>query len=214
MNRYKTLNSSNKGQLFIISAPSGAGKTSLVQELIERVKGIRRSVSYTTRPKRAGEEEGVHYHFVTQSQFEKMREEELFLESAHVFGNYYGTSRAWVESTVEKGNDVVFEIDWQGAQSIRAQWEDTTSVFILPPSEAALSQRLSQRAQDSHEVIAHRLQQAHKEIAHYHEYDYLIINDTFEHALSELIIIVEAARLKRTVQQHKHAALLNELLTN
>src|SRR5579884_3074698 len=165
------------GTLYIISAPSGGGKTSLVKALTASMPNIIVSVSHTTRPKRPGEEDGVNYHFVDQAQFKKLLAEDLFLEHATVFGNYYGTSRRWVEEKLQAGIDVVLEIDWQGAQQVRKLMPKTVSIFILPPSREVLLERLQARDQDNKAVIAKRMAAASNEISHYHEYDYLVIND-------------------------------------
>lgn len=200
------------GNLYIVSAPSGAGKTSLVSALIERDSAIQVSVSHTTRAMRPGEADGVNYNFVTKEAFEQLIAEGGFLEHAEVFGNYYGTSQAWVEAALAAGKDIILEIDWQGAQQVRRLLPEALSIFILPPSKQALQERLSNRGQDSDEVIAGRMAQAQSESSHYGEYDYVVINDRFELALDELAAIFQAERLKQGVQAKRHAHLIAELL--
>ncbi len=200
------------GTLFIVSAPSGAGKTSLVRALVEREPGVTLSVSHTTRPPRPGERDGVDYHFVDAATFERMVAEDAFLEHAEVFGNRYGTARATVERELEADRDVILEIDWQGARQVRAAMPGAVSVFILPPSREALEQRLRGRGQDDEAVIARRMARAVDEISHYDEYDYLVVNDVFETALEELRAIVRATRLRLPAQAARHAGLLRRLL--
>jgi len=202
-----------KGTLFIISAPSGAGKTSLVKALCEDDNSLRTSVSFTTRTIRPGEEHGVHYHFVSHDDFEAMLERSEFLESANVFGNYYGTSQVWVEQQLDAGMDVILEIDWQGALQVRKLLPDSVSIFILPPSRQALEERLNGRGQDDAEVIAKRMAQAKDEMSHYSEFEYLIINDDFSQALSELRAIVTAQRLQASRQHQQANNLINDLLS-
>lgn len=201
------------GNLYIVSAPSGAGKTSLVGALLRRLPAVKVSVSHTTRPARPGERDGVNYHFIDRSTFVAMLEAGTFLESAEVFGNYYGTSQHWVEETLAQGHDVVLEIDWQGAQQIRRRMPAALSIFILPPSRAALEQRLTSRGQDDPSVIAARMRQAVEEMSHYAEADYLVINDQFEQALDQLCAVMTAARLRTTSQLQRHRALVAELLS-
>jgi guanylate kinase len=200
------------GSLFIVAAPSGAGKTSLVKALVERNANISLSVSHTTRAPRDGEQNGVDYHFVDQSQFAQMREQNAFLESATVFDNSYGTSSEQVISQLEQGIDVILEIDWQGAQQVRDNYADATSIFILPPSLATLEQRLSNRGQDNDEIIARRMRDAVNEMSHYIEFDYLIVNDDFEQALSQLTAIITARRQTIALQKQSLSALLADLL--
>jgi guanylate kinase len=188
------------GVLFIVSAPSGAGKTSLVHALCTADPQVAVSVSYTTRAPRPGEDAGRHYHFVTRAQFERMLERGELLESALVHGNFYGTSEPWVRSQLAAGASIVLEIDWQGAAQVRRRFPDSIGIFVLPPSIAALEQRLRQRGQDAAEVIAARLQAARDEIAHACEYDYVIINDDFDTAVQDLRAIVRAARLRTALQ--------------
>ncbi len=201
------------GTLFIISAPSGAGKTSLVKQLVETTPGIAVSVSHTTRPPRPGEQDGVHYHFISLATFEEMLKADAFLESALVFGNRYGTSRAAVLDQLQNDQDVILEIDWQGAQQVREQMAESASIFILPPSRDALRQRLTGRDQDSAEVIDRRMAAALDELSHYAEFDYLVINDEFATALDELRAIVVAQRQRRAAQLQRRRELLQALLS-
>lgn len=201
----------SKASLFVISAPSGAGKTSLVKALLEQLDQVQVSVSNTTRDSRPGEVDGVNYHFTDKQAFLNMVEKGEFLEHAEVFGNYYGTSQAWVEETLAKGIDVILEIDWQGASQIRKQIS-CQSIFILPPSLKALQDRLSNRGQDSDEIIQQRMAEAKTETSHYPEADFLVINDDFDTALQELIAIIKAQRCLNTLQQKKHESLLSDLL--
>jgi guanylate kinase len=205
-----TNKNSKTGTLYIFSAPSGAGKTSLVKALLESTDDIVVSVSHTTRDKRPGEEEGVHYHYIDIPRFEKMVEENAFLEHARVFDNYYGTSQQSVEQQLANGLDVILEIDWQGARQVRERMGGI-SVFILPPSLQALEDRLTGRGQDGSEIIARRMQDAVNETCHYIEYDYIVVNDDFDQALGELRAIVIAQRLTRARQQLALADLLTDL---
>ena len=200
------------GTLYIISAPSGAGKSSLVKALIESQSGIRVSVSHTTRAMRPGEVDGVHCYFVDHAQFAQMLERAEFLEHAQVFDNFYGTSQVTLEQTLAQGFDLILEIDWQGAQQVRKLMPNAKSIFILPPTQEALRHRLVKRGQDSSEVIERRMQDAVNEMSHYVEYDYLVINDDFNHALSDLAAIFRANQLAQSLQQQRHAGLLSELL--
>lgn len=200
------------GTLYIVSAPSGAGKTSLVNALMDRLPDIGLSVSHTTRPRRPGEEDGTHYHFVSADTFDRMVREHAFLEHAQVFGNRYGTARAPLLAQLEAGRDVIVEIDWQGAQQVRDAMPEAVSVFILPPSRDELERRLRGRGQDSEEVIARRMRDAVSEISHYAEYDYLVVNDVFEQALTELAAIVYARRLRDSAQRERLKPLLADLL--
>ena len=204
---------SRRGTLFTVSAPSGAGKTSLVKALIESTQNICVSVSHTTRPIRPGEIDGVNYHFVDQDAFQDMLGRTAFLEHAQVFSNFYGTSQRWVEDTLAKGEDVILEIDWQGAQQVHHMMPDTVGVFILPPSQEALRNRLTGRGQDDEAVIDARMNEAANEMTHYVEADYLIINDVFNAALDEFKLIVGAQALKITRQQEIHQELLSGLLS-
>ena len=190
-----------RGILFVVSSPSGAGKTTLTRRILEKDPHVEISVSYTTRAPRPGEVDGRDYSFVGESTFERMEAEGAFLESARVFGNYYGTPRAPVLQAVEEGRDVLFDIDWQGAQQLAERARgDLVTVFILPPSRAALADRQRSRAQDSDEVVAKRMAQADSEMSHYAEYGYVIVNDDVDRAEGELHAILRAERLKRTRQ--------------
>lgn len=202
----------NTGLLFTVSAPSGAGKTSLVKALVERNPSVRISISHTTRAKRPGEADGRDYHFVTAAQFMERVNAGGFLEHAEVFGNYYGTSQQAVDELLSQGYDVILEIDWQGASQVRRLRPETVSVFILPPSREVLEQRLRGRGQDSEAVIARRLAAAREEISHYGESDYLIVNEDFERALSELETVVRSQRLRREYQQRRFVDLIRQLL--
>lgn len=203
----------DKGTLYIVSAPSGAGKTSLVAALVEKLPRLRISVSHTTRPRREGEVEGVNYHFTSRETFVRMVEEGRFLEHAEVFGNLYGTSADWVAETLRGGEDVILEIDWQGAAQIRRLLPEAASIFILPPCLKTLAQRLRTRASDDDHVIEKRLAGAREEMSHYGEFDYLVVNDNFERALHELAAIVEARRLTTDRQAVRQAATLADLLS-
>ncbi|WP_353573263.1 guanylate kinase [Candidatus Albibeggiatoa sp. nov. BB20] len=203
-----------QGHLYIISAPSGTGKTSLVKALLADTENLKVSVSHTTRPSREGEVHGVNYYFVDTAEFEAMLTENTFLEHASVFGNYYGTSKTWVESQLQQGIDIILEIDWQGAEKVRQLMPDAIGIFILPPSKQALSQRLYGRGKDNDEVIQRRLQAAIDEMRHCHEFDYLVVNDDFDHALQELQAIILSHRLKQSVQKNNLSELLQNLLAD
>ena len=203
----------SKGTLYIIAAPSGAGKTSLVAALVESTSHICVSVSHTTRAMRPGEVDGVNYHFTSVDKFKAMIEKDAFLEHAEVFGNYYGTSQVWVEEQLNQGKDVILEIDWQGAQQVRRLMPDAVSLFIIPPSKQALHERLVGRKTDDTSVIEKRMNLAVNEMSHYGEFDYLIINDQFDDALFDLKAIVRAQRLAMPFQQTYRQALLRELLS-
>lgn len=202
------------GTLFIVSAPSGAGKTSLVAALLQRQPWLNISVSHTTRPQRPGEVDGVNYHFIDRASFQQMVDAGRFLEHAQVFGNYYGTSCDWVEAQLAEGRDVVLEIDWQGAAQVRRLLPQAVAIFILPPSLEALADRLTGRGSDQSDVIQQRLAGAHAEISHYVEFDYLVVNDVFDEALDELASITLAQRLKASSQQQRLAPLLERLLNS
>ncbi|VFM95891.1 MAG: guanylate kinase [Candidatus Kentron sp. G] len=200
------------GTLYVVSAPSGAGKTSLVRALTADDPAALLCVSHTTRPPRPGERDGVHYHFVSESVFREIRERDAFLEYAEVFGNYYGTSREWLAEQLRRGVDVILEIDWQGARQVRNQIPECIGIFILPPSRDTLMRRLLDRGQDGESVIARRMRDAVSESSHFHEYDYLVINDGFDAALSDLRAILRSERLRRTRQAQCHRSLLASLL--
>lgn len=204
--------SATTGTLYIVSAPSGAGKTSLVKALVDAQPQVRVSVSHTTRAMRPGEVDGVNYHFVSREDFIARLERNEFLEHAEVFGNLYGTSQRWLEDTLVEGFDLILEIDWQGAQQVRRLMPHAKSIFILPPTQEALRQRLNNRGQDSDEIIDKRMREAVSEMSHYVEYDYLVINDDFAHALIDLQSIFRANQLIQKTQTHRHARLLGELL--
>jgi len=203
---------SKNGNLFIVSAPSGAGKTSLLKALTTNLDSITTSVSTTTRPIREGEVDGKDYHFVSIDEFGEMINKSEFLESAEVFGNFYGTSQSRINEQLSSGIDLVLEIDWQGAQQVRKLIPDAISIFILPPSQQALTDRLVGRAQDDESVIKKRMAAAKEEISHYHEFDYLVINDVFEEALNELELIIKSQRLLQTKQSSLHQQLITDLL--
>lgn len=202
------------GTLYIVSAPSGGGKTSLVNALLQSVSDLEVSVSYTTRPKRPGEEEGVNYHFIDEVRFNQLITDQIFLEYAQVFGCFYGTSRQWVEEKLRAGIDVILEIDWQGAQQIRTLLPEVVSIFILPPSQQILEQRLRARAQDNEQVIARRMAQARTEMSHCYEYDYWVVNDDFKQAIADLEVIMRARRLRQGAQKLKHTNLVANLLAS
>jgi guanylate kinase len=201
------------GKLYIISAPSGAGKTSLVKQLIADVDGLTVSISHTTRQMRPGETHGLDYYFVTAADFQVMQENEAFLEHAQVFDNFYGTARQTVEEKLNQGLDVILEIDWQGAEQIKKLLPDSLSIFILPPSTQVLLQRLRNRGQDDEQIIARRMRDAVTEIRHHDEFDYLVVNDVFALALTELKSIIIANRLTRQRQLPNLRPLLTSLLS-
>ena len=209
-----------QGCLYLISAPSGAGKTSLVKALLNAslqdhrdTSGLCVSISHTTRPMRPGEVDGDNYHFVDQAVFNRMQASGDFLEHAQVFGNYYGTSRNWVNERLAQGWDVILEIDWQGAEQIQQLLPGAISIFILPPSRHALEERLTNRGQDNAEVIASRMANAVNEMSHYAQADYLVVNDQFDHALADLQAILRSTQLRLVVQKQRNQALLDELLS-
>ncbi len=202
----------HQGRLYIISAPSGAGKTSLVAALLKADSAIEVSISHTTRKSRPGEQDGINYHFVDVQAFEQLISEGAFLEHAKVFDNYYGTSRAWIESRLAAGQDVILEIDWQGAQQVRKIMLNAMSIFILPPSKEALRSRLMGRGQDSEDIIELRMSEAESESSHYGEYDYLVINDDFDVALADLVSIFRAQRLVTDQQKLRNGNILAGLL--
>jgi guanylate kinase len=199
------------GNLFIVCAPSGAGKTSLVNALLEREPDIELSISYTTRAPRPGETDGRNYHFVTREQFLEMAGRGEFLEHAEVHGNFYATSQSWINARRAEGKDILLEIDWQGAAQVRGQIPDAVGVFILPPSPETLRRRLEGRGQDSAEVIEQRLLAARGEVAHVAEFDYVIINRNFDVAVTDLVSIVRAQRLRLAAQIERYRDLINQL---
>ena len=207
------MNTTAPGTLYTVSAPSGAGKTSLVAALVAQDPGLLASVSHTTRARRPGEVEGVNYHFTTREQFEQMLGRGDFLEHATVFGNLYGTSRSWVMETLAGGMDVILEIDWQGARQVRERIPGAQSIYILPPSRDTLESRLQGRNQDGAEVIGERMRQAVSEMSHWDESDYVVVNDRFEVALADLQAILRANRLRRPAQGTRLSGLVRELLS-
>ena len=200
----------SEGVLYIVSAPSGAGKTSLVKALLKTDPAIRLSVSYTTRPPRPGETDGRDYHYVNHERFEIMLAEGEFLEHAEVYGNFYGTSKGSIGRDLNAGRDVLLEIDWQGAEQVRQHFPQSASIFILPPSFNALRTRLAGRGQDSDEVIERRLAAAAHDVAHADAFDYIIVNDDFDHALQDLVAITRSIRLEAARQLKRHTALFEE----
>lgn len=202
--------SPRQGVLYIVSAPSGAGKTSLVKALLKADSAIRLSVSYTTRAPRPGETDGRDYHFVSHERFETMLAEGEFLEFAEVYGNFYGTSKGSISRDLAAGRDILLEIDWQGAKQVRQHFPSSVSVFVLPPSFNALRTRLAGRGQDSDEVIERRLAAAAHDVAHADEFNYIIVNDDFDHAVSDLVAITRTVRLEAARQLARHAALFDE----
>ncbi|MFT6778009.1 MAG: guanylate kinase [Paraglaciecola sp.] len=207
------------GNLFILAAPSGAGKSSLIKALLEKHlstdehnNAMQVSVSHTTRTSRAGEIDGVHYHFVNRTEFESLINQGAFFEHAEVFGHYYGTSKVVIEQTLQQGIDVFLDIDWQGARQVKAQIPDTATIFVAPPSKEELKKRLTERGQDSADIIKQRMTKAVSEISHYHEFDFIVVNDNFTAALSELDAIVTTRRLRKEKQIVRHQQLFDNLL--
>ncbi len=201
-----------EGILFIVSAPSGAGKTSLLRQLVPTDTRLVMSVSHATRPMRDGEQDGVHYHFVSVAEFEALIEAGAFLEHAQVFDNFYGTSESAVKAQLASGQDVILEIDWQGARQVRQRFPLAVSIFVAPPSIAALRERLSGRGQDSEEVVQRRMADARSELSHFPEYDYLVFNDDFDTALADLQAIFRAERLREPRQADAAAGSLVKML--
>ncbi|GGE77057.1 guanylate kinase [Streptosporangium jomthongense] len=199
------------GTLFVISAPSGAGKTSLVAEMVHEDQKLGVSVSHTTRPMREGEKDGINYHFVSRDEFEAMIGRGDFLEHADVFGNYYGTSQVWVREMLATGRDVILEIDWQGASQVRRLIPECVSIFIVPPSAESLRDRLVGRGTDTPEVVNRRLSEARDECRHAGEFDYLVVNDDFKEARADLLAIVRSQRLQIGAQLSRHRRLLSQL---
>lgn len=207
-------NASTPGMLIVVSAPSGGGKTSLVSALLKSDENLCVSVSHTTRPSRPGEQDGVNYHFIDSAGFQALVERGEFLEHAEVFGNQYGTSKSSVATNLAAGQDVILEIDWQGAQQIQTSYDaELLSIFILPPSQEALRQRLRGRGQDNDEVIDARMAKAISEMSHYRDYEYLVINDEFDHALADMRSILRSRRLQRSYQESHQQGLLDSLLS-
>lgn len=203
-----------RGNLFIFSAPSGAGKTTLVQTLTKSMRGITVSISHTTRSKRPAEQEGINYHFISKPVFEEMVRQEKFLEYANIFGHFYGTSRQWVEETLAQGLDVILEIDWQGCQHIQRLFQDCISVFIVPPSPEILAARLTGRGQEHPDVLAERLADACETFKHLNEYDYIVLNEDLEQAICDLKSIITTHRLKCQRQQQALKPLLMRFMTD
>ena len=201
------------GLLFVVSAASGTGKTSLVKALLERVNNLHVSVSHTTRGQRPGELDGVHYHFSNKEDFLNLVNEGGFIEYAEVFGNYYGTAQATVKEQLAKGHDVLLEIDWQGAQQVRRLFPESKQIFILPPSQFDLRERLSNRGTDAVDVIEHRLSCAVEDVQQYSNFDYIIINDDFNKALHDLEAVIIANRLVLSQQANRHEKLIQKLIT-
>ncbi len=201
-----------RGTLYIVAAPSGAGKSSLVNAVLSRETGIALSISFTSRKARPGERHAQHYHFISKEEFESMIANGDFFEHALVHGDYKGTAKQSVEPQLAAGKDVLLEIDWQGARQVREKLPDAISIFILPPSKEALETRMRNRGQDSEQVIAQRLANAREEMSHYNEFDYVIVNEHFDAAVSELRAIFQAQRLKCPAQQERHSALIGHLL--
>tara|TARA_R110000868_G_scaffold162985_5_gene395089 strand:+ start:1782 stop:2426 length:645 start_codon:yes stop_codon:yes gene_type:complete len=209
------------GNLFILAAPSGAGKSSLIKALLQKHgetglhnNAMQVSVSHTTRAPRPGELDGEHYYFVSREEFQGLIKQDAFFEWAEVFGNYYGTSKIVIEQTLKQGIDVFLDIDWQGARQVKAQIPDTATIFVAPPSKQELLRRLTDRGQDTEEVITKRMTQAVDEISHYHEFDYIVVNDDFEAALAELDAIVTSRRLRKEKQIIRHQQLFDNLLAD
>ena len=203
-----------RGTLFIVAAPSGAGKSSIVNACLARDRNISLSISFTSRPPRPGERHAEHYHFVDEATFGGMIEAGEFFEYARVHGDWKGTARQSVEPQLAAGRDVLLEIDWQGARQVRAAVPDAVGVFILPPSRAALDQRMRKRGQDSEEVMARRLSAAREEMSHYDEFDYVIVNEDFDTAVDEMCAVFTASRLRREAQVRRHQALIGALLAD
>jgi guanylate kinase len=203
-----------RGTLYIVAAPSGAGKSSLVNAVLARDPQISLSISFTSRGMRPGEENGKHYHFVPAAEFEAMIAAGDFFEHALVHGDWKGTARQSVEPQLDAGQDVLLEIDWQGAQQVRAKVPGAVSVFILPPSRQALEERMRKRGQDSEAVIAQRLSAAREEMSHHGEFDYVVVNEDFDTAVEELCAIFRASRLRRQAQVQRHAGLIANLLAD
>ncbi|WP_018691584.1 guanylate kinase [Algicola sagamiensis] len=203
-----------RGNLFVLSAPSGAGKSSLIKALLERYQDIALSVSHTTRASREGEVDGTHYHFVDQTQFQQLVDDDNMYEWAQVFGNFYGTSKKAIDDQRNNGLDVFLDIDWQGARQVREKDQTAITIFILPPSVEELRRRLNSRGQDSEEVIEGRMNEAQSEISHYNEFDFILVNDDFEETLTQLEQIIFAHRQSRDYQIEKYGEMIKQLLAN
>lgn len=203
----------DSGNLYVIAAPSGTGKTTLVKALVDALPKITVSISHTTRPKRPNEMHGINYYFVDEAEFERLIAHGDFLEHATIFNHLYGTSKTWVEQTLAKGIDVILEIDWQGQQQIKQLFKDSISIFILPPSIEDLRNRLIKRNQDNQDIIQMRLADVKETVSHVHDFDYIVINDDFTHALSELKTIIQSGRLQEPRQSAKYAALISDLMS-
>ncbi|MBP9722090.1 MAG: guanylate kinase [Gammaproteobacteria bacterium] len=204
-----------KGCLIVIAAPSGGGKTTLVNALLKAMPDIKLSISHTTRPIRPGEQDGINYYFVSDQDFKKLLDERVFLEYAKVYDYFYGTSKVWVEAELNKGSNIILELDWQGARQIKAMFEhEAKFIYLLPPSLKALQERLRRRAQDHPEVIEHRLAQAKEDISHYDEFDYLVVNENLEQAVNDLVAIITSIRLDIKQQKNNLKSLLRQLLDN
>ena len=200
------------GTLYIVSAPSGTGKTSLVNALVRDTNHLKLSISHTTRPPRPKEIDGYNYHFIDTAKFKQMQMAGVFMESAEVFGNFYGTSQEAVQKMLDEGHDVVLEIDWQGAEQIKARFPEAISIFILPPSISALKERLNGRGQDAEDIINHRMDKAISELQHHHKADFIVVNDDFEEALKSLKAIVKSNRMTTEKQKIINQRLINQLL--
>lgn len=196
------------GNLYVVAAPSGTGKTTLVKAIVDSFPGITVSISHTTRPQRPAEKHGINYYFISETEFRNMIHHHDFLEHAHVFGNLYGTSRVWVEETLARGTDVILEIDWQGCQQIQKLFPNCTSIFILPPSLDVLKHRLQSRNQDKPNIIQERFMDVREAVSHLHEYDYIVMNDDFATAVNDLKTIIQAGRLLEKRQSQQFAAII------
>ncbi|QLI80670.1 guanylate kinase [Chitinibacter fontanus] len=200
-----------KGNLFVVTAPSGAGKTTLVAALLAADANVQLSISYTTRQPRAGEVNGKDYHFVERAEFERMINAGELLEHAEVYGNYYGTSQVWINEVIQNGRDILLEIDWQGAQQVRRLFPEAIGLFVLPPSLETLESRLRNRGKDSEEVIAKRMAVAREECSHVDEFDYVIVNEHIDDAVRDIVAVVRAQRLTLAGQSLRHTALISSL---
>ncbi|WP_035055862.1 guanylate kinase [Andreprevotia chitinilytica] len=200
-----------KGNIFVVTAPSGAGKTTLVAALLAADQNVQLSVSFTTRAPRAGEVNGKDYHFVERAEFERMINAGELLEHAEVYGNYYGTSQVWINEVIANGRDILLEIDWQGAQQVRRLFPQSIGLFVLPPSVEVLETRLRNRGKDSDEIIARRMAAAREEISHVDEFDYVIVNEHIDEAVRDIVSVVRAERLKLPRQSARHTALIASL---